>query len=510
MSQGALPPGAPRKQQQQQQHAALGIDARRGRAGGSGSSSDRARATSAQMRSVRARADAVRQAGPSTSLAAGAMGHDADPLGGNRTASTSSHPSSSHDTDFSDAAAQALFGDVALGASGGSGGGVSGSGDGGGGRVGMSSEMRQHLGGQEAARDAGAWLSQRMPSGRGELEQSALAFLDTPTARHAAGGGAMSSMRSNMLAQYTTPSNEARAGEPSLLTQATRRLAASRRPAHELHREPQQPEHSAADDATSAAAAARASLASSGWGSPRGAAMPDEDTLGVLGAAPSAGAGLPMAQHGLYSGYMDGNGVWRSPNKPADAAHAWQIRAPPPFPRLGGAPPTIVAPTNQDGSHSVVRDEEDANNSGLLALSPAVRRLNGLGMTSIRPRESKSSSDVSFAPANGSKVSRSSVPSDRSMGTQPSVIEYDMNGIDLVAADEIEARRAQLLQARHQQQPPTEERAALLEAMRSWREDAMKHHLYDTAIFWGNKILSMEGKCALIELHMADIRSMTC
>ncbi|PWN35831.1 TPR-like protein [Meira miltonrushii] len=34
--------------------------------------------------------------------------------------------------------------------------------------------------------------------------------------------------------------------------------------------------------------------------------------------------------------------------------------------------------------------------------------------------------------------------------------------------------------------------SSILEIMRNWREDAMKHHLYDTAIFWGDKILSLE------------------
>ncbi|PWN90407.1 TPR-like protein [Acaromyces ingoldii] len=39
---------------------------------------------------------------------------------------------------------------------------------------------------------------------------------------------------------------------------------------------------------------------------------------------------------------------------------------------------------------------------------------------------------------------------------------------------------------------PTEDRRALLDLMRLWREDAMKHHLYETAIFWGDKVLSLE------------------
>ena len=58
----------------------------------------------------------------------------------------------------------------------------------------------------------------------------------------------------------------------------------------------------------------------------------------------------------------------------------------------------------------------------------------------------------------------------------------------------MQANRARLLQVNGWEEPLEEDRAALLEMMRNWREDAMKHHLYDTAIFWGDKILSLESE----------------
>lgn len=133
-----------------------------------------------------------------------------------------------------------------------------------------------------------------------------------------------------------------------------------------------------------------------------------------------------------------------------------------------------------------MRSEEEANNSGLLALTPAMRRVHGLGLTSMHPRVSKTSSEASSVQINGSKVSTE--PSERN-STNQSIIEYDLDGAEVASSEELEARRAQLLQSGTHSH---EEQSELVEVMRNWREDAMKHHLYDTAIFWGNKILSLE------------------
>lgn len=33
----------------------------------------------------------------------------------------------------------------------------------------------------------------------------------------------------------------------------------------------------------------------------------------------------------------------------------------------------------------------------------------------------------------------------------------------------------------------------MIDSMRIWRQDAMMHHLYETAAFWGSKILDWTG-----------------
>jgi anaphase-promoting complex subunit 6 len=134
---------------------------------------------------------------------------------------------------------------------------------------------------------------------------------------------------------------------------------------------------------------------------------------------------------------------------------------------------------NNDGSYNVVRDEHDANNSGLLALTPAVRRTHAFGMTPMN------------VPHMGQGTKRTSEASDRPGNF--TMIEHALD-VDGPLQDEQAAAdgRAQVLQGYADDQDSPERHRALLEVMRSWREDAMKHHLYDTAIFWGDKILSLE------------------
>lgn len=40
-----------------------------------------------------------------------------------------------------------------------------------------------------------------------------------------------------------------------------------------------------------------------------------------------------------------------------------------------------------------------------------------------------------------------------------------------------------------------DDRWGMIDSMRVWRNDAIIHHLYETAMFWGDKILSWTGRC---------------
>lgn len=43
-----------------------------------------------------------------------------------------------------------------------------------------------------------------------------------------------------------------------------------------------------------------------------------------------------------------------------------------------------------------------------------------------------------------------------------------------------------------------EERWSMVDSMRLWRNDALLHHLYETAALWGDKILEWTGELAYI------------
>lgn len=301
-------------------------------------------------------------------------------------------------------------------------------------------------GNQGASRGTQSWLSRRMlpPS---DFERPSTAYADTPTGRHQHAHGPSSSNGPS----YRTPS-VARPPPSSLYEQLARGMAASRR------------QHGNA----------RVSLASSsGWGSPR---MGSANGLGI--AQNLSGDHSSSAGPSRLPSRMEGS-LFDTPRTPSGGELS-QLR-PPPVPRFS-FPHNPAAPLNQDGSYSVIRDEDEANNSGLLALSPAVRRINGLGITPIQPRPSKGS-DASSG-GDGKAVSD---PSERQ--SNATMIEHALD-VETASQDEIETRRAQLLQSGTL--APREDYSALLELMRNWREDAMKHHLYDTAIFWGDKILTLE------------------
>ncbi|CAO1618199.1 unnamed protein product [Sympodiomycopsis kandeliae] len=153
-----------------------------------------------------------------------------------------------------------------------------------------------------------------------------------------------------------------------------------------------------------------------------------------------------------------------------------------------------LAGMNADGSFSVIRDQEDANNSGLLDLGPqsslgrngdlfGFKRARGIPIRKTRQHHGTATdafddtqprsrlSDPPFPEADSSIVDHLQQPN----GQDGQAFENE-HGIDLDDVDEDEA----------------EGNASLLRSLRLWRQDAMEHHLYDTAIFWGEKIVCME------------------
>lgn len=206
---------------------------------------------------------------------------------------------------------------------------------------------------------------------------------------------------------------------------------------------------------------------------------------------------------------------------------------------------------NPDGSLSVVRNDDDANNSGLLDLSPALSRAiksrpNFAGSPSAKrqrvashtsrldsiadeddsgvsahhtvPRrrtiaKSRLSSHATFGP-----VVQSSQPSEDYLHSDPGLA----NGLGASSDIEADIQREAASTSKHPfvhsvgqalssgDDPDgieeEEEETLTLTRLRRWRQDAMQQHLYDTAIFWGSKVLSLENTAAAFNdvYHLAQ------
>lgn len=326
-------------------------------------------------------------------------------------------------------------------------------------------EERQGSGtnGDHQSGPSSSWLSRR-PPGQHEHDQSSSAFVETPTSRQ------RQKATSSQQQMYTTPSL-VRPSTSKLYQDLTRGIAAARRVKPD----------------------SRISIASSGWGSRRLSIGQEGRPVAASEASFRLDSGIagPSALLQKLS-----PGVFDTPRTPSGQGGIFKQ----PHAFMGGANGSSLAnPTNQDGSFSVVRSEEDANNSGLLGMSPAVRRINALGL-GITPAYAQSNGEQHKSPsrindaANSKSYGRTSFESASTKANQ-SIIEHSSLPDDGLENDEMEAMRARLLQVDGWDEPVSENRTALLEVMRNWREDAMKHHLYDTAIFWGDKILSLESEC---------------
>ena len=319
------------------------------------------------------------------------------------------------------------------------------------------------------------WLSRR-PPGRHEHDQSSSAFIDTPTSRH------IQSQTRNVSSQsqpYATPSL-VRPSTSKLYQDLTRGIAASRR----------------------AKPNSRISTASSGWGSPKmGARMGGRESSMHLDSSIAGPSKFPRKVSA---------GVFDTPRTPS-GEHVSLLLPRAPGPQLGANGSAVPNVINQDGSFSVVRDEGDANNSGLLGMSPAVRRINGLGLgMTPATRQTNGNPLSSPAPLNGAGIpaGRASTEGSSTQGNQ-TVIEHSSFLEASAGKGDMEAMRARLLQVDGWDAPPSEDRSAFLDLMRNWREDAMKHHLYDTAIFWGDKILSLESERRLPEQRCVCLLTQT-
>lgn len=160
-----------------------------------------------------------------------------------------------------------------------------------------------------------------------------------------------------------------------------------------------------------------------------------------------------------------------------------------------------MAGLNADGSYSVVRDDEDANNSGLLDLGPQ----NSFGRNGDlfgfrRARGTPAKKFTPPNPASGADAFRVDHPTSRLSDpplTNPddSVVEHSLP--DVPESDEVDHLMGSSILGGidgFAADLDDDGAAHLLRSLRLWRQDAMEHHLYDTAIFWGEKVICMESE----------------
>ncbi|SPO28503.1 related to anaphase control protein cut9 [Ustilago trichophora] len=217
-----------------------------------------------------------------------------------------------------------------------------------------------------------------------------------------------------------------------------------------------------------------------------------------------------------------------------------------------------TASLNPDGSLSVVRNDDDANNSGLLDLSPALTRViksrpnfatsrpdgtpsskrqRGIARASLPPQRlgsliDQDSSGLGALPNRPTAKSRlsshatfgevvpSSQPAEDYLHTDPLAADGLATSSDIEGesqkdvASSSHARAGLALESADEtdnislddDNDDDAESNSTLTRLRRWRQDAMQQHLYDTAIFWGSKVLSLETTAAAFNdaYHLAQ------
>ncbi|WFD18961.1 anaphase-promoting complex subunit Cut9 [Malassezia caprae] len=172
------------------------------------------------------------------------------------------------------------------------------------------------------------------------------------------------------------------------------------------------------------------------------------------------------------------------PRRLASTAHARR-------PSTEGSPlPRTWQPSSSlhaDGSLSVVRQDDEASNSGLLDLVPTLGSVSSAAMhTPVLGDRARMPPPV-LGKQRPRKISRSGVPWTRARArdslSDASTEASNASVIVHEAPDEAPASDV-----------PVDEAApsTLPARLRRWMHDAMKQHMYETAIFWGQQVVALE------------------
>lgn len=117
------------------------------------------------------------------------------------------------------------------------------------------------------------------------------------------------------------------------------------------------------------------------------------------------------------------------------------------------------------------------------------------GIAQVSPRVRPSSSSVIHRPS--SESGRTTIPRDReSQKSRSRLAERSPDRAEKVSPRKRSIRGDDEMDEREEDEDE-EKSWGMVDSMRLWRHDAIMQHLYDTAAFWGDKILSWTGKVFL-------------
>ncbi|WFD33373.1 anaphase-promoting complex subunit Cut9 [Malassezia cuniculi] len=148
-----------------------------------------------------------------------------------------------------------------------------------------------------------------------------------------------------------------------------------------------------------------------------------------------------------------------------------------------------------DGSLSVMRAEEEASNSGLLDLNPVLESPSRQDRIFTPTPETRGGPSFAPPPLLGKAHARRTVLdspfANRNVSNSSDVVSDSNNSVIINPAEapamfEI---KEPIVEAPSIKEP---EHTKLAARLRRWMHDAMKQHLYETAIFWGRQILMLE------------------
>ncbi|KAL9938831.1 hypothetical protein V8E36_002550 [Tilletia maclaganii] len=219
------------------------------------------------------------------------------------------------------------------------------------------------------------------------------------------------------------------------------------------------------------------------------------------------------------NGALNGGTVPEGPLRPTT-----RLAAPPPMASFSpahavgagaGARPGLSAFNlgAAESSFSFLRDDPEASRSGLIGMSPLVFRQGALGVPAPSTGiDDAGTAGIASAAGAGTGISLGNPGPSRPARSSGSVLGFSepMNANVLppkmlalgAAAGSSGTGQGMNGSFLRQANPAAHSHAGedsilplgdtMLQRMRIWRTDAMHHHLYDSAIFWGDKILSLE------------------